>query len=124
MKLPFWGQVVFGDTAASAHRSMCLPLGDNGGAGPALFVIGTHNNLKRSDGCIAWAVPPLAKRGRVSEVKADADRSKNKTKVVPLATHVVHHMDMEFGVTGNKYRYQVPYLKEHLICIKHHAYIR
>ena len=50
-------------------KGMVLPLGDNNGKGPALFLDGSKfTNVKASDCCPAWLVTPiLPKRKREQE---------------------------------------------------------
>ena len=60
LELPYWGKVVGAKVAVTMSNNFCLPLGDNKGRGPALFVEGASvANLLRSDGCFAWNIAPL-----------------------------------------------------------------
>ena len=80
VKLPFWGQVIDKQLAASMNHSMCLPLGNNNSKGPILFVEGySVSNIRRSDACVAWGIPPLPKNAQTQtqtlapDVEAEAD---------------------------------------------------
>ena len=60
--IPFWGKIVAETPALQMNKAMCLPIGDGGGLGPRLYVEGVTNSISRSDGCIAWMVPPIPKK--------------------------------------------------------------
>ena len=102
-------------------RSQCRPLGDNDGNDPALFISGMSNNLKKSDGCIAWAIPPLSKKTKVDiKHKAEADTNesssapakKQKMNRPPVATHIIDYMDISFDTLSTTYKCKVPYLQD------------
>ena len=68
--LPYWGSCVDEKSALSMSKAMVLPLGDNDGKGPRLFVEGSSAcNLRTSRGCIAWSIPPVPKKKKQYERK-------------------------------------------------------
>ena len=136
VKLPFWGQVIDKQPAASMNHSMCLPLGNNNSKGPILFVEGySVSNIRRSDACVAWGIPPLPKKAQpqtqtlAPDVEAEADTQtasplakkakiekkkdpSQKASAKPQPTHIVDWMDMTLTLGGSDYHYTVPYLKD------------
>ena len=120
VKLPYWGTIIDEAAAITMTRSMCLPLGDNKGRGPKLFVEGNSaNNYRRSDACIAWAIPPLsakamaATKSTVATAQSEPLAKKpRKEKVIMKPTHIVDWMDLHFEVGGTMYEYAVPFLKD------------
>ena len=132
--IPFWGKVVSETVAKVLPKAFCLPIGDNGGHGPTLYVEGKSNNLRLSDGCIAWAIPPLPLKESCNNnthqqssssggddlalvacssgsppKKARAEVAK---KPEPVPTHIIDYMDLTFELAGQKYAYQLPMLKD------------
>ena len=60
VEIPYTGKVIEEKAAVTMNKTSCLPLGDNGGKGPKLYLEGVSTaNILRSDGCIAWNIPPL-----------------------------------------------------------------
>jgi hypothetical protein len=58
--LPFFGRVVDSTLAAHLPRATTLPLKLASGDGPDLFIDGSqHLNIKKSDCCIPFLIPPL-----------------------------------------------------------------
>jgi hypothetical protein len=120
--LPFWGKIICGDAALTMNKALCLPLGDNNGDGPSLYIDGSANNINRSDGCVAWMIPPLPPPRQEKKVEAaivaegtPIVAKKAKTVAVrapPVATHIVDWMDLRFTVAGTDFVYQLPYVKD------------
>ncbi|CAK0836796.1 unnamed protein product, partial [Prorocentrum cordatum] len=103
--------------AGSLNKAMWLPIGDNNGAGPKLCIEGLANNLRRSDGRLAWAIAPLpskegggAKAEQADEGKPTTKESVAKTEAV--ATHIIDYMDLQWTVADQTHTYTLPYLKD------------
>ncbi|CAK0814127.1 unnamed protein product [Prorocentrum cordatum] len=101
VNLPLWGRVICQGEAVSLNKAMCLPIGDNNGAGPKLYIEGLANNLRRSDGCLAE---------QADEGKPTTEKSVVKTEAG--ATHIIDYMDLQWAVADQTYTYTLPYLKD------------
>ena len=138
VKVPFFGKVIPAHVAQPMNKAQCLPLGDNNGIGPELFVESTsHLNCMNSMFSPAWAVLPLPMpKPVVEKVCVDADAIleaecleqgiviKAKKKVEkPVEkkntkekehTHVIDFAGIEltFEACGSQYSYNVPCLKD------------
>ena len=63
-RLAFWGRVIDEKAASFLGKASCVPLGDNGGMGPSLYLEASgFNNPLRSDCCVAWLIGPMQKKG-------------------------------------------------------------
>ncbi|CAK0797145.1 unnamed protein product, partial [Prorocentrum cordatum] len=117
VNLPFWGKVVCEGEAVAINKAMCLPIGDNNGAGPKLYIEGLANNLRRSDGCLAWAIAPLpVKKGGAKEADEGSAKKKAATATAKteaaVATHIIDYMDLQWTMADQTYTYTLPYLKD------------
>ena len=113
--LPFFGRVVDITMAANLNKNYVLPLGDNGGKGPPLYLDMTaHLNQMRSDWCPAAAMPklPLEKdtKAKPGDCKKKAAKPKDPSKL-PFATHEVKSgCEIVATIHGKTYTYQKPRL--------------
>ena len=77
--LHYWGKVIPIEVAAGLSKPVCVPMGNNDGVGPRLFIDGrADDNLRRSCGCLAWAIPPLLAKDDAKKTEKGAEAEGNK----------------------------------------------
>jgi hypothetical protein len=114
-KLPFFGRVVDITMAANLNKNYVLPIGDNLGQGPSLYLdLSAHINPMRSDWCPASVIQklPLEKdpKAKVLDCKKKAAKPKDPSKQ-PFATHEVKYdCNIVATIKGKTYTYQKPRL--------------
>ncbi len=125
--LPYFGKVVTESAASTLPKVSTLPLGDNNGAGPSLFLDGSPVlNMLRPDHCIAWQCRRVkvtkAKDDDVQESspakKAKTTKGQVQTYVAPkepVPTHEIAWVPFELDVNDmsgikQKFHYQRPVL--------------
>ena len=113
VKVYFLGTVVEESVGSTMPRASCLSLGNNGGKGPTLYISGAKNNLRRSTGSVAWAIPALKRKAEAEETNTGVKKSpEKKAKVEPVETHVMDWQDLKVEVAGSEFCYQLPFLRD------------
>ena len=113
----YWGKIIDHATAMHSNKALVLPLGDNKGSGPALYLEGGGvTNPRKSVFCPAWAISPLpkAKAEQPEKKKAKKDKDKDAAQKKPeaVATFELKYDELQFAVDGKDYVYMAPFLAE------------
>ena len=115
LRLPLWGEVITEQVAKHTARTYTVPIGDNKGKGPALYISGTDFvNPRLSTWCAAWCVPPLPKKVVEKEKNMATDEKEKKKKKADdaTATHMLDYESFSVNIGDMTFHYMAPYLRD------------
>lgn len=98
--LYYTGRIIDSVAACNSNRATLLPLGNNQGKGPILYLDGGQViNTRKSDFCACWLIKPVPPASKIP-----------KGKPRPVPTHEIKFEEVSVAVNGESFTYELPVL--------------